>query len=82
MASVFKKCANNYAMFNDLSQRLSYCLQNGFIWLTEQLFPWKGNYFMPHLWSTGNGQVAKCLFNILDMVMQLHMCMFGEAVFH
>jgi len=31
--------------------------------------------------SEGNGQVAKCLFNIPDVGMQLHMCMFGEAVF-
>ena len=26
--------------------------------------------------------MAKCLFNILDVGMQLHMRMFGEAVFH
>jgi len=49
MNSVYDKCANNYAMLKDLSQRLSYCFQNGFIWLTEQLFPWHGNYFMPYL---------------------------------
>jgi len=26
MTSVFDKCANNYAVLKDLSQRLSYCL--------------------------------------------------------
>jgi len=32
--------------------------------------------------SEGSGQVAKCLFNILDVGMQLHMRMCGKAVFH
>jgi len=32
--------------------------------------------------SEGNGQVAKCLFHTPDVGMQLHMRMFGEAVFH
>jgi hypothetical protein len=31
--------------------------------------------------SDGNGQVAKCLFSTLDVGMQLHMHMCGEAVF-
>ena len=39
MNSVFDKCANNYAMLMDLSQRLLYCFLNGFIWLTDQLIP-------------------------------------------
>jgi hypothetical protein len=81
MNSVFDKCANNYAMLKDLSQRLSHFPE--WIYLADRSV-------VPMIWqllyatsanSEGNGQVAKCSFNMLDVGMQLHKQVFGEAVF-
>jgi hypothetical protein len=80
MTSVFDKCTNNYALLKDLSQTVilfaerTY-LANTAVPMTRQLYATSAN-------CERNGQVAKCLLNIPDVGMQLHMCMFGEAVFH